>query len=466
MSGQDTGFSARWLATQLPAISPGGRFIVALSGGADSSALAVAMAALATELGLPVEAAHIHHGVNTHADAWQRHCQALCERIGLSLVVRRTRPDPDSRLGPEAEWRRIRYAEFEALLQNGDVLLTAHHQGDQAETLLLNMTRGSGPDGLGAIPRSRQLGQGRVWRPLLDIGPEALRDYLRDQDLDWIDDDSNSDTAMDRAYLRQAVLPVMEQRWPGIAARLARVAGHQAEVSSLLAQAAEPWLEQLRLDGHVLPWSGLRQVRPYLASVVIRHWLRRRGLSTPPGKRLDTFLEQLATAEAGSATCLAWSGHALRYFDDALWLGADAYPAPAQPCQWTGDQSLDLGPVAGGLSSAAANDATTELSVRFRSGGEQFRFSTGSPRRALKDLLREAGIPPWFREFVPLIYRGDTLVGVGHWLLDPDGQESTGNVLQTLSWQPADPVLKQLADRLGQQQHTRHDSLESPPALG
>ncbi len=450
MAGRHTRFDARWLSARLPEPGPSGRYIIALSGGADSCALAAAVAEVAAGRHVSAVAVHVNHGVHADADRWQEHCRALCERLGLAFEAHRVNPDPDSPLGPEAEWRRCRYGVFETVLAPGDILLTAHHRQDQAETVLMHLARGSGPDGLSGIPRERPLGAGRICRPLLEVEPESLKAYCSERGIDWISDPSNLDPALDRGYLRSAVLPSLRERWPGIDATLGDVARLQAEAVEVLHHVAGADLQSLAHDGHVLALGPVLRQPAAVLPLVIREWVRGRALPPIPRSRLQAFCEQLNDARDDSHATLAWAGHALRRYRDALWLTGRDIPQPTGTMRWPTADCLDLGAGVGTLSAGTRvkDDEWTPLEVRFRRGGERFDPGAGRPRRPVKDLLREAGIPPWYRDLVPLVSDADGIVALGDLQLSERFQHRLERLGGRLRWAPADPLLAAVRNRL------------------
>jgi tRNA(Ile)-lysidine synthase len=216
---------------------PPQRLWVAYSGGLDSTVLLHRLAACATP---GLRAAHIHHGLQPAADGWVRHCRSICRQLGVPLTVRRVRVADDDPRGPEAAARTARYAALRALLREGDVLATAHHQDDQAETLLLRLLRGSGVAGMAAMSEWSDIGRARLWRPLLGTPRETLAAYARRNGLGWIEDPHNMEPRYARSYLRAEVLPLLRRHWPQARESLARAARLAGEAAQLLDELADP----------------------------------------------------------------------------------------------------------------------------------------------------------------------------------------------------------------------------------
>ena len=213
---------------------PAGRVWIAYSGGLDSTVLLRAAAAVRERLPGALWAVHIDHGLHPDSGRWGEHCRVTCEDLAIPLLGRRVEVQPGRGESLEAVARAARYGEFSALLAPGDLLLTAHHQDDQAETLLLALIRGSGVHGLAAMPRGGGPGAWPAGPP--PAGPRArpLEHYARTLGLTWLEDPTNREPAMDRNYLRNLVLPLMRERWPAVSATLARSAAHCAEAAVLV----------------------------------------------------------------------------------------------------------------------------------------------------------------------------------------------------------------------------------------
>ena len=198
------------------------RWWVGLSGGLDSTALLNLLVELREARAIPpLGAIHINHQLHPDSNRWAERCAALCERLDVEFECRRV-DVTDSGEGPEASARAARYGVFESLLAPGELLLLAHHLDDQVETFFLRLMRGAGARGLAGMPETRVLGAGALARPLLPVARAELEAYARDCGLDWIEDSSNRDLALDRNFLRQRVLPLLEERWSGYRLSVAR----------------------------------------------------------------------------------------------------------------------------------------------------------------------------------------------------------------------------------------------------
>lgn len=272
-------------------IRPADRLCVGLSGGRDSVVLLHLLGRLG--FGPRLSAIHVHHGLSPHADAWAAFCGDFCRRMDVPLRIEHVVVAAGSGLGLEAAARDARYAAFARCA--ADCLLLAHHQGDQAETLLFNLVRGSGVAGAAGMPAERPLGGLRLLRPLLAVPRTDVEDYAAGQGLAWIDDESNADTGFSRNFLRHEVLPLLANRFPAASACLAGAATHFAEADELLAELAESdWLACA--DGDALPVAALRRLSEVRLKNLLRYRLRRLGWRAPAARRLDEFVRQLRAA--------------------------------------------------------------------------------------------------------------------------------------------------------------------------
>ncbi|WP_147674782.1 tRNA lysidine(34) synthetase TilS, partial [Vulcaniibacterium tengchongense] len=242
-----------------PELPATGALVVGFSGGLDSTVLLHWLAADPALRARGLRALHVNHALHPAADAWQRHCVAVCERLQVPLRSVRVEVQRGAGSGLEAAAREARHAAFAAELAAGEVLVLAHHRADQAETFLLRALRASGPDGLAAMRPWRRYGAGWLWRPLLGCGRDALLAHARAHGLGWIDDPGNADPAFDRNFLRARVLPLLRERWPHADAALARAAALCGEAQALLEDGdAEALALAASADPHCLRVGPLR----------------------------------------------------------------------------------------------------------------------------------------------------------------------------------------------------------------
>jgi tRNA(Ile)-lysidine synthase len=267
--------------------------LVGLSGGCDS----VVLLHLLTSLGLGsrLSAIHVHHGLSPNADLWANFCRRFCQQLDVPLQVMNVAVDRDSGQGIEAAARHARYTAFSAAA--GKVIFLAHHQGDQAETLLFNLLRGSGVAGAAAMLDERFHGTLRILRPLLSMPRATLLAYAEANGLVWVNDESNEDSAFSRNFLRHEVLSIINRRFSSAEQNLAQAARHFSEAATLLDELAEAdW--KMTSDGEVLNLSRLRTLTTARIKNLLRYRLRQLGWGTPATVRLEEFVRQLQSAGA------------------------------------------------------------------------------------------------------------------------------------------------------------------------
>ncbi len=394
----------------------------AYSGGRDSHVLLHVLASSRRQLPGELRAIHVNHGLQPHAARWARHCRAVCGALSVPLTVVEVDARADSGESPEAAARRARYQAFARLVGEGDCLLTAHHRDDQAETLLLQLLRGSGPHGLAGMPPQAPFGQGLHARPLLDCTRAQLAAYAAAQGLEWIEDPSNRDTGLRRNFIRHQVMPVLAAQWPAVAETLSRGAAHCAEAAHLLDDLAAGDLRRVegRQPGQ-LELAALLDLDEARQRNVIRYWIRSQHLPLPRQAHMERIQRDVLHAAPGRSPRVCWAGAEIRRYRNALYA---MRPLPSFDntvvLPWNMERPLhlpgDLGRLAavmeegGGL--APDIRQRDDITVRFRLGGEACRPAGRGHVLSLKKLFQERGIPPWRRERIPLLYAGGQLAAV------------------------------------------------------
>lgn len=390
--------------------TPPGRTVwVALSGGLDSSLLLALTSEACRQYPRPLQALHVHHGLQRAADDFERHCRQLCLRLGVPLSIERVRVEQRAELGLEGAAREARYAAFIRCVAPGETLWLAQHCDDQAETLLLAALRGSGVRGLASMPAVREWRGRRFERPLLRVTRAQLEAEAERSQLSWIEDPSNTDESLDRNFLRRRVVPLLQTRWPQAVEALAQSAAHAAESDALLEELAAQDLTLLGGDPARLPLAQLTRLSLARRRLLVRHACRRLALPTPPKARLEALLTQLA-ARRDAQVQVVWPGGEMRLWRDTLYLlPSQAVPTSSWQQEWDGvaptatpwgEMRVTLTPESGG---------EVQLRLMPRQGGERLRL-TGRGSRDLKRLLQERDVPPWERERVVVVWHKDVPV--------------------------------------------------------
>lgn len=425
-------------------VGPHSRLTLGFSGGIDSRVLLHVLADLADEFPFDLTCVHVNHGISPNADAWARFARRTAKAHGVSCGVRKVDISPLRHLGIEAAAREARYAAFATV--KADFILSAQHADDQAETLLLQLARGAGVDGLAGMPEKREFRPGKyVLRPFLHIGRAQIENYAAAHGLEWVEDESNDDRALGRNFIRHEIMPRLQRVNGAAALNLARTAGHLGEAAQLLGELAHIDLELYTRD-NVLDLGALGELSAARTRNLLRGWLRRAGCAVPGSAELAEMMRQLAGAKADSGLELRLGDFLLRRFKDEAWLmRADKTPDLGFVAAWNGEPEWSLPELRGQMRFKAARgegiaahffDDPAVVHVRLRQGGERFRPGVGRPRRSLKKLLQEQGIAPWDRERLPLLYHGENLIFVPGMGVAAEAGAAPGERGITVRWVP------------------------------
>ena len=453
MRKPDAGFSAAALAAVLfdeLRLPPGARLQVAYSGGLDSHVLLHALAGLRVHKRFSLHAFHIDHALQSASAAWARHCTQVCAALDVPLVVERICVEGIAEQGLEAAARRARYAALATRMVPGDVLLTAHHGDDQAETVLLQLLRGAGVAGLAAMPAQAAFGPGRIVRPLLGFARSALHAYAQEHRLDWIEDPSNRDAHQRRNFLRTDILPRLARHWPAPAAMLARTAGHAAEAMGLLDEVAAADLAACRQavahSPQALSVNAVTALSAPRQRNLLRYWLRQQGFLAPSTRHLEEVLGQMRCATRSQHACVRWPGTEVwRYRDLLVAMPAQSLPDPDLDVSWDLQAPLNLpgvgrlhGVPSRGQGLSRARLHGKPLHVRLRTGGETLVLAGRRHHHVLKKLLQSEGVPPWLRARLPLFYLDRELAAVAdRWVCAPYLAQPDEEGL-AIVWEPFD----------------------------
>ena len=376
---------------------------VGFSGGKDSHSLLHALVALSQRSALPpITALHVNHGLHPDADLWEQHCRDVAQELNVEIKVDSVVVGSDASL--EAQARSARYAAFERYMAKDALLLLAHHLDDQVETIIFRLIRGAGPAGLSGIPESRDLGTGKILRPLLGVSRSEIEDYASVLSLESIEDPSNEDTSLDRNFLRHQVLPLIAKRWPGYRSGIVRTGRIMGAIDTT---SSDHWYEcslgALSLDVNDLGLEALHtQIRGKLAAL---------SLQAPAHDALQEFCRQCVESRADKTPSLKVNSYALVYWRNRVQLiSAVAADVESEEVRVGDPIDRPWGRLTWEASDTGlAPDAVVGL--RSITSGEKVKFR-GRPHRSLRDCMQEAGIAPYWRASVPIVCSGGEVIAV------------------------------------------------------
>ena len=415
------------------------KLVLALSGGLDSCVLLHLLAGCKKTLPFQLEAHHVNHGLSPNATAWAIFCAEFCAKHNIPLTISTVKVEQNSGLGLEAAARAARYKALAST--DANFICLAHHQDDQAETLLLQLARGAGVKGLAgmaAIDLSRKL-----LRPLLDVPRASLEVYASANKLTWIEDESNIDTKFDRNFMRHEVLPRLEKQYPAIKQTISRSATHLADCSALLDDLAQLDATHYLQNSRQLALAILKQLSLSRVNNVLRWWLKQQGFDLPSTAQLQQISQQILHAKADAAVQLKVAQNVtLRRYQDRVYLVNDMSEAVPFNLLWGGEESVILPDNSRliftqkiGEGFALNRVKNIKLRIKNREGGERFKPALGRPYRSLKQVLQTHAMPPWQREQLPLIFMDETLVIIPNVAVDAGLQANSDEMGLTVNWQ-------------------------------
>lgn len=383
------------------------RLFLAFSGGVDSVALLHSL--LRYRRDYQIILWHINHGLQQASAEMERFSCDEASRNDLEIRVDHLDMNASSS-NLEARARRYRYELFASVLTANDALLTAHHANDQAETLLLNLMRGSGPSGLRAIARQKPLGEGILFRPLLDFSREDIVGFAKGHSLQWIEDPSNASPKFDRNYIRHKVIPTLLQRWPSAVSQIHRACDWQNESYALareLAQLDYAVVKSQQPFSHYrnLSVGALTRLSQERQKNLIRYWLKHQRKPVIGHKKINQLLVQSSSQE-GANPVVEGDGYSIRIYQQHLYI-VDHFVVPVLQSEYNfaNNQSVDIPAInlrqtrKNIFNKMQVDDEGQALSLCFRARNQtNLEFS-----HRMKHLFQRHRIPPWIRGMTPMI---------------------------------------------------------------
>ncbi|MFW5450108.1 MAG: tRNA lysidine(34) synthetase TilS [Methylophagaceae bacterium] len=422
-------FNSQQTIDDVIGLTQGKKIWVAYSGGIDSHVLLHLLATANCSELESVSAIHIDHGLHADSERWAKHCTEVSANLAIDLCHLKVDVTEIDELGMEAAARKVRYQAFQKQLTHNDVLLTAQHQHDQAETLLLQLFRGAGPKGLSAMPQQLSLGESTIIRPFLNIPQQDILAYASQHQLRWIDDPSNAETRWNRNYIRHTIWPDIEQRWPSAAKTISRSAEHCADATELMDELAAQDLDSLVIEktNDYLPIAQLLTLSPARQKNLLRHYIECKQFALPSTAGLQKVIDEVCQAKQDSNPVVSWQGVEVRRYQNQLYFMRPLVEHDSHQilqCTSLQDTALNNGDILtwgkvqlGGLSKQIITDG---LTIRFRQGGEQIMPQGHAHHKTLKHLFQQWMVPSWQRDRTPLLYYGEELIAVVGYVLAHD----------------------------------------------
>jgi tRNA(Ile)-lysidine synthase len=389
------------------------QLIVGFSGGLDSTVLVHVLASYPS-LRNKLTAVHINHGISSNSLSWQNYCEQFCLKAGINFVSQPIHFDRSANIEDGA--RIARYKVFSSLLTEQDCLILGHHRDDQAETVLLQLFRGAGIDGLAAMMEVGTLGKGTIARPLLSYSRQQLELYAASHELQWIEDESNQDSKYSRNYVRHEIMPLLAAKWPGVVANIARTATHCQQAKVNLEELAVQDSPALLAPDTRLFIEPLKALSFERITNVLRSWLKKNQIQLPSTLTFQRLIHEGILASQDAVPMVAWGDIQVRRYQGYLYLDRKDVIKWPSSLEWANFPCpLVLNEYNLHLFAKKANQGLmipqhAKILIKFRQGGEQFYWH--GQNKELKKLFQEWGIPPWQRKKIPLIYLNDQLAAV------------------------------------------------------
>ncbi|ABF14172.1 tRNA lysidine(34) synthetase TilS [Candidatus Palibaumannia cicadellinicola] len=428
------------------------KLVLAFSGGLDSTVLLDILTSLRdtnnskiTAL-FSLRAVHINHGFNSNSDDWQIHCEQQCRQRAVPYHFIKVRLKTKNN-GVEAAARYARYQALYDVLKPGEILLTAQHQDDQVETLLLAIKRGSGPTGLSGMATNANWGDYRLIRPLLTCSRMQLNRYASYFNLNWIEDDSNKNDRFDRNFLRLHIIIQLQKRWPQFSKSAIRSAQLCAEQENLLDELLKDTLDMLIMPDGSLQFTPLLTMSDIKRNALLRRWLASQGAWMPSRQQLTHIWKNVVLSSRAAMPQFILGDKLLRRFRNKLYLLSKkiSVEPTVKILLWQiNSNKLELPSNIGCLLKKVASDVLettsciiktkTELisiirapqpyeqvSVRFNQVDGLLYILGRSHGRPLKKIWQELAIPPWQRRRIPLLFYGQKLITAPGIFVTQDG---------------------------------------------
>lgn len=406
-------------------------FLIGLSGGVDSTVLLHLFVRLSEQMPLKFRAIHIHHGISNNSDYWLDHCRQLCQQFNVPFSFEKVQFQQQRNI--EAQARQARYQAIQQHLNHNEMLVTAHHLDDQSETFLLALKRGSGVKGLAAMPTLSRLFSVPIFRPLLSVTRRQLEQYLAENQLTAIFDESNDDLRYERNFLRHQVLPLLRQRWATIDQAVVRSAQHCAEQEQLLEELLHPIFQQHLMQDNSLNLQGFHDYSLRKQRYLLRYWFAHLQQPMPSQKQLQVLLDEVVGAKNDRQPELQLNQKVVRRYQQQLYLtpiyqdlrtiklpiqSGESVRLPDNLGELHCDQQLQQ--LCFAWQQQQLILPLPQVPYRITIGfhySKTVKIKANAKHTDIKKVWQMLAVPPWQRNRIPLIFINDRLQGaVGYFI--------------------------------------------------
>ncbi|WP_410209495.1 tRNA lysidine(34) synthetase TilS [Aquirhabdus sp.] len=422
----------------LKRFKPNQRFLLGCSGGLDSIALLFALQRICAEAesGFKLRVVHVDHDLQAPSSEWARQVVTQARALNLDVVVKKVHVASGNL---ENEARIARYRAFKEVIDADEVLVLAHHQQDQAETVLMRLLSGSGVSGLAAMREVYVQDELTIVRPLLHISRADIQHYALQHQLCWVDDPANHDLNFDRVVLREKVWPVLQAQWPGFETAMTRTALLMADAESMLTEQGLLDITSVRQSQNTLDITAIQTLSEARTRWLLSRWMQGDERYAPPLSRVEA-VRQMMDAQMDATPEVIWKSgtgsYQFRRYQGRLFrLPLDLPKADIQERFFVLEQQLDLATgkwhiqlMPSGLSLTLLRQP---LRLRPRRPGESLHLSGRVGRWPLKKLLQSLDLSPWQREQIQVL---ETLDAAPLALLSAAGFWPVAQVVETPGW--------------------------------
>jgi len=436
--------------SNLNQFSASGKFWIACSGGMDSLVLLHLFYSNKNIINQNIEVLYVNHGLQEEADDWSVFCQKICEQYGFvyrQLKISEACPAGES---IEAWAREKRYSLIDAVMNENDVLFTAHHQDDQVETFFLQALRGSGPRGLASMPIIKRHENIFLARLLLDYSRDELKFYAEKHKLIWQNDKSNLDIRYDRNYFRHKIIPVIKERWPSYRDTISRLINHQRESRALLDEVGHEDISLVQHKGSmILDLDLLKKLSMERQKNLLFVWLKELKFETPSSKNIQQIILDVIYSAVEKSPCVTWGNVEVRRYKKLLYVSRimTAHDVNVEHV-WNPDNVLNIlnetliakTEIGTGLSKLKTKGA--DFIIRYRHGGEKIHPDNLSHSRTVKQLFQEHSVLPWLRDRVPLVYVNGELAMIPGFCTDERYAAGENEPSWNISWSGYDNIIQ------------------------